>query len=84
MNAGFVKTESTNLPRIDALMVGEFIALNLDFCSAEQRNDKASIDFVYHSRVVTLFFLALVKVRCGGQPWPQHKTPAVASSAGPL
>ncbi|RVE48433.1 hypothetical protein evm_006869 [Chilo suppressalis] len=44
MDAGFVKTESTNLPRIDALMVGEFVALNPDFCSAEQRNDKASIN----------------------------------------
>ncbi|RVE40604.1 hypothetical protein evm_014746 [Chilo suppressalis] len=43
MDAGFVKAESTNLPRIDALMVGEFVALNPDFCSAEQRNDKASI-----------------------------------------
>ncbi|RVE51139.1 hypothetical protein evm_004282 [Chilo suppressalis] len=43
MVAGFVKAESTNLPRIDALMVGEFVALNPDFCSAEQRNDKASI-----------------------------------------
>ncbi|CAH0405599.1 unnamed protein product [Chilo suppressalis] len=27
MVAGFVKAESTNLPRIDALMVGEFVAL---------------------------------------------------------
>ncbi|RVE47531.1 hypothetical protein evm_007848 [Chilo suppressalis] len=43
MDAGFVKAEITNLPRIDALMVGEFVALNPDFCSAEQRNDKASI-----------------------------------------
>ncbi|RVE49120.1 hypothetical protein evm_006241 [Chilo suppressalis] len=43
MDAGFVKAESTNLPRIDALMVGEFVALNPDFCSAEQRNDNASI-----------------------------------------
>ncbi|RVE54873.1 hypothetical protein evm_000640 [Chilo suppressalis] len=43
MDAGFVKTESTNLPRIDAFMVGEFIALNSEICSAEQRNDKASI-----------------------------------------
>ncbi|RVE40271.1 hypothetical protein evm_015079 [Chilo suppressalis] len=43
MDAGFVKAESTNLPSIDALMVGEFVALNPDFCSAEQRNDKASI-----------------------------------------
>ncbi|RVE44767.1 hypothetical protein evm_010566 [Chilo suppressalis] len=29
--------------KIDALMVGEFVALNPDFCSAEQRNDKASM-----------------------------------------
>ncbi|RVE44202.1 hypothetical protein evm_011157 [Chilo suppressalis] len=42
-DAGFVKPESTNLPRIDALMVGEFVALNPDFCSEEQRNDKASM-----------------------------------------
>ncbi|RVE42621.1 hypothetical protein evm_012707 [Chilo suppressalis] len=40
MDAGFVKAESTNLPRIDALMIGDFFALNPDFCSAEQRNDE--------------------------------------------
>ncbi|XP_026322183.1 uncharacterized protein LOC113231862 [Hyposmocoma kahamanoa] len=43
MDAGFVKAESTNLPRIDTLMVGNFFALNPDFCSAELRNVKTSI-----------------------------------------
>ncbi|RVE45723.1 hypothetical protein evm_009631 [Chilo suppressalis] len=47
MDAGFVKAESTNLPSIDALMVGEFVALNPDFCSASRKNDKASMLVTY-------------------------------------
>ncbi|XP_028170878.1 uncharacterized protein LOC114360375 [Ostrinia furnacalis] len=40
MDPGFVKAESTNLPKIDTLMVANFFALNPDFCSAELRNVK--------------------------------------------
>ncbi|KAJ8711958.1 hypothetical protein PYW08_008912 [Mythimna loreyi] len=43
MEDGFVKAESTNLPRINALMVAKFFACNPDFCSAELRNVKTSI-----------------------------------------
>ncbi|RVE48422.1 hypothetical protein evm_006983 [Chilo suppressalis] len=46
MDAGFVNAESTILPKFDALMVGKFVALNPDFCSAEQRTDKASMSKV--------------------------------------
>ncbi|KAJ8720818.1 hypothetical protein PYW08_006283 [Mythimna loreyi] len=43
MEDGFVKAESTNLPRINALMVAKFFACNPDFFSAELRNVKTSI-----------------------------------------
>lgn len=34
------ESKSTNLPRIDTLMVGKFFALNSDFCPTELRNVK--------------------------------------------
>ena len=42
MNPGLIKADSANLPRIDLLMIGEFLASNKDFCSAEFRNVKTS------------------------------------------
>lgn len=43
MEVGYVKGDSTNLPRINSLMVGKFFAVNPDFCSAELRNVKTSM-----------------------------------------
>ncbi|XP_063893363.1 uncharacterized protein LOC126054673 [Helicoverpa armigera] len=42
MEPGFIKANSANLPRIDIMMLGEFLASNKDFCSAEFRNVKTS------------------------------------------
>ncbi|GBP88975.1 hypothetical protein EVAR_87747_1 [Eumeta japonica] len=39
MEPGFVKANSS-LPRIDLLMLGEFLATNKEFCSSEFRNVK--------------------------------------------
>ena len=43
MEENFVKGDSTNLPRLDAIMVASFFATNPDFCSAEYRNVKTSV-----------------------------------------
>ncbi|GBP79111.1 hypothetical protein EVAR_54471_1 [Eumeta japonica] len=43
MEPGFVKANSSNLPRIDLLMLGEFLATNKEFCSSEFRNVKTSL-----------------------------------------
>lgn len=43
METGFVKADSTNLPRIDSMMIAKFFASNTDFCSAEFRNIKTSL-----------------------------------------
>lgn len=43
MEPGFVKADSNNLPRIDAIMLGRFFASNNDFCSSEFRNVKTSM-----------------------------------------
>ncbi|XP_028176755.1 uncharacterized protein LOC114364700 [Ostrinia furnacalis] len=40
MDPEFVKAESTNLLKIDTLMVTKLFALNPDFCSAKLRNVK--------------------------------------------
>ncbi|GBP40286.1 hypothetical protein EVAR_83976_1 [Eumeta japonica] len=42
MEQGFTKASSSNLPR-DLLMLGQFLASNKDFCSAEFRNVKTTI-----------------------------------------
>ncbi|XP_063893189.1 uncharacterized protein LOC135117617 [Helicoverpa armigera] len=42
MEQGFTKANSSNLPRVDLLMLGEFLASNKDFCSAEFRNVKTA------------------------------------------
>ncbi|XP_050671060.1 uncharacterized protein LOC126969572 isoform X1 [Leptidea sinapis] len=43
MEQGFTKASSANLPRIDLIMLGTFLASNKDFCSAEFRNVKTSM-----------------------------------------
>ena len=43
MDQGFTKANSANLPRIDIIMLGEFLSSNKDFCSAEFRNVKTSM-----------------------------------------
>ncbi|GBP74627.1 hypothetical protein EVAR_90765_1 [Eumeta japonica] len=43
MESGFSKANSTNLPKIDAVMLGTFFATNSDFCSSEFRNVKTSM-----------------------------------------
>ncbi|KAF5305394.1 hypothetical protein FQA39_LY09223 [Lamprigera yunnana] len=43
MEQGFIKANSSNLPRIYLLMLGEFLASNKDFCSSEFRNVKTSL-----------------------------------------
>ncbi|KAF5286925.1 hypothetical protein FQA39_LY00458 [Lamprigera yunnana] len=43
MEQGFIKANSSNLPRIDLLMLGGFFALKNDFCSSVFRNIKTSI-----------------------------------------
>ena len=43
MKQGFTKANSSNLPRVDLLMLGEFLAFNKDFCSAEFLNVKTAM-----------------------------------------
>lgn len=43
MEPTFVKANSSNLPRIDVLMLGDFLASNKEFCSSEYRNVKTSL-----------------------------------------
>ena len=43
MDPGFIKADSANLPRIDLLIMGQFLALNKDFCSGKFRNVKTSL-----------------------------------------
>ncbi|RVE45402.1 hypothetical protein evm_009920 [Chilo suppressalis] len=43
MQSGFSKANSTNLPRIDVVMLGSFFARNSDFCSSEFRNVKTTM-----------------------------------------
>ncbi|RVE52513.1 hypothetical protein evm_002907 [Chilo suppressalis] len=43
MEPGFIKANSNNLPKIDAVMLGRFFASNTDFCSSEFRNVKTSM-----------------------------------------
>ena len=40
MDPGFIKADSANLPRIDMLVMGLFLASNKDFCLPEFRNVK--------------------------------------------
>ncbi|KAL4710789.1 hypothetical protein ACJJTC_009338 [Scirpophaga incertulas] len=42
MELGFTKANSSNLPQMDLLMLGEFLASNKDFYSAEFRNAKTA------------------------------------------
>ncbi|KAH9642170.1 hypothetical protein HF086_002326 [Spodoptera exigua] len=42
MELGFTKANSSNLPQVDLLMLGEFLASNKDFSSAEFRNVKTA------------------------------------------
>ncbi|CAG9785152.1 unnamed protein product [Diatraea saccharalis] len=43
MEPGFTKATSTNLPRVDLLILGAFLGSNKDFCSSEFRNVKTSM-----------------------------------------
>ncbi|KAH9644329.1 hypothetical protein HF086_003114 [Spodoptera exigua] len=43
MKPGYVKANSNNLPRIDAIMLGVFFASNSGFCSSEFRNVKTTV-----------------------------------------
>ncbi|CAK1547284.1 unnamed protein product [Leptosia nina] len=43
MEQGFTEASSANLPRIDLMMLGTFLASNKDFCLAEFRNVKTSM-----------------------------------------
>ncbi|CAH2103318.1 unnamed protein product [Euphydryas editha] len=43
METGFIKGNSSNLPKVDSLMVASFFARNKDFCAAELRNVKMSL-----------------------------------------
>ncbi|XP_047024927.1 uncharacterized protein LOC124633669 [Helicoverpa zea] len=43
MEAGFLKATSSNLPKVDVIMLGAFFANNTNFCSAEFRNTKTSL-----------------------------------------
>ena len=43
MEQCFIKANSTHLPKIDILMLGDFFATNQDFCSSEFRNVKTSM-----------------------------------------
>ncbi|CAG4963207.1 unnamed protein product [Colias eurytheme] len=43
MDPSFIKANSSNLPRIDVLMLGEFLSTNKEFCSSEFRNVKTSL-----------------------------------------
>ncbi|GBP04348.1 hypothetical protein EVAR_6548_1 [Eumeta japonica] len=40
----FIKADSANLPKVDSFMIANFFASNPDFCSAEFRNAKTSVD----------------------------------------
>ena len=50
MEENFVNGDSTNLPRLDAIMVASFFATNPDFCSAEYRNVKTSVSVYCFTR----------------------------------
>ncbi|XP_060808563.1 uncharacterized protein LOC132903725 [Amyelois transitella] len=43
MEPGFLKANDSNLPRIDIMMLGDFLANNKEFCSSEFRNVKTSL-----------------------------------------
>ncbi|GBP64093.1 hypothetical protein EVAR_51093_1 [Eumeta japonica] len=54
---GFIKANSSGLPKVDSLMLGEFLASNKDFCSAEFKNAKTRIAACMQSSKVMLFIL---------------------------
>lgn len=41
-DSGFLRAQSDNLPKVDAIMMASFIAGNSDFLSAEFRGFKAT------------------------------------------
>lgn len=43
MDANFVQADSSNLPRIDALMVALFFKNNADYYSSELKNVKTAV-----------------------------------------
>ncbi|KAF5292141.1 hypothetical protein FQA39_LY14096 [Lamprigera yunnana] len=80
MEQGFIKANSSNLPRIDLLILGGFFALNNDFCSSEFRNIKTSIssrpsysdDAVSYVQLKRDGKICIVK----GKMCPEHKVHA--------
>lgn len=43
MDSNFVKADSGNLPKVDAIMIGVFFKNNPDFYAAELRNVKTAM-----------------------------------------
>ncbi|XP_046961765.1 uncharacterized protein LOC124543737 [Vanessa cardui] len=80
MEQGFIKANSSNLPRIDLLMLGGFFASNNDFCSAEFRNVKTSISSrpSYGDDAVSYVHLKRSGNMCTvrGKICPEHKVHA--------
>ncbi|KAH9630941.1 hypothetical protein HF086_015304 [Spodoptera exigua] len=79
MEAGFIKGDSANLPKVDSLMVANFFARNKDFCEAEYRNVKTSLssresygdDAVGYVQLHRDSTFKLCTVKCG--VCPEHK-----------
>ncbi|KAH9642211.1 hypothetical protein HF086_005541 [Spodoptera exigua] len=79
MEAGFIKGDSANLPKVDSLMVANFFARNKDFCEAEYRNVKTSLssresygdDAVGYVQLQRDSTFKLCTVKCG--VCPEHK-----------
>ncbi|GBP33908.1 hypothetical protein EVAR_23254_1 [Eumeta japonica] len=54
MEEGFTQANSTNLSRVDLLMLSEILASNKDFCSAEFRNVKSTIAVSWNAVTASL------------------------------
>lgn len=42
MEEGFIKADSSNLPKVDSAMLSEFLIKNANYFSAEMKNVKAN------------------------------------------
>ncbi|KAJ0184074.1 hypothetical protein K1T71_000497 [Dendrolimus kikuchii] len=76
MNAGFIKSNTSNLPKIDVFMLGAFFSTNTNFGSAEFRNIKISVyitsygdDAISHAHWKRDGKLCIVKCKI----CPEHK-----------
>ncbi|KAF9808768.1 hypothetical protein SFRURICE_016285 [Spodoptera frugiperda] len=72
MEPGFVKADSNNLPRIDAIMLDRFFASNNDFCSSELRNLSTYDDAVSYVQLKRENKFCTVKCKI----CPEHKVHA--------